>query len=117
MRRLALVVVLLAPVCAHAQGASSTPLPGYACMMLADPDSGSPVLAAPSATAQRIGIASAIVIVVSPSQTMNGFAKVLHLDGRPGWVDASRLRIYRAAADPSATCTPVRRADGRIGFR
>ena len=117
MHRLALATFLFAPVGVHAQGASAVPLPGYVCMMLADPDNGPPVLQSPSATAARIGIASGIVIASSPPQTMNGYARVLHLDGRPGWVEAGRLRAYRAASDPTATCTPVRRADGRIGFR
>lgn len=118
MRNILLAAVLLAPAAVQAQGVRAVaPLPGYVCMMLADPDAGSPILQAPSATAPRIGIASAIVIVASPPQTLNGFARVMHFDGRPGWVDASRLRTYRAAADPRATCTPTRMDNGRIGFR
>lgn len=118
MRGLILAAALLAPAAALATGLTAVqPIPGYVCMALQPPDAASPVLQSPSASAPRLGIASATMIVASPPQTMNGYAKVLHLDGRPGWVDASKLRPWRSASDPSATCTPSIMSDGRPGTR
>lgn len=102
----------------QAQGVrASRPLPGYACMMLSSPDASPPVLQTPSATAPRIGIASYTVIAADPVQAMNGYIRVLHLDGRQGWIDARQVRPWRSASDPSATCTPSLMSDGRPGFR
>ena len=109
---------LLYPSVTLAAGLTAVqPLPGYACMMLQPPNAASPVLQAPSASAPRLGTASATMIVTSPAQTMNGYVKVLHLDGRVGWLDASKLRPWRSASDPSATCTPSIMSDGRPGTR
>lgn len=118
MRRLALAVVLLVPAAALAAGLTAVqPIPGYVCMALRSPDAAPPVLVLPSPSAPHLGIASATMIVASPPQTMNGYTKVLHLDGRIGWMDASKLRPWRSASDPSATCTPSIMSDGRPGTR
>ncbi len=118
MRGLILSAALLAPVAALATGLTAVqPIPGYVCMALQPPDAAPPVLVLPSPSAPHLGIASATMIVASPLQTMNGYAKVLHLDGRIGWVEASKLRPWRSASDPSATCTPSIMSDGRPGTR
>lgn len=113
------------PIASQAQGVrASRPLPGYACAMPNVSEDalhsgvGMPaVLSEPSATAQRIGTSSGIVIVTSPARTMNGYVEMMHLDGRRGWVAATQLRPYRSLSDPNATCTPAIMSDGRPGFR
>ncbi len=118
MRNLILLVVI-ASSAAHAQGLQAVkPLSGFQCLALADPNGPPPpVLQSPSATAPRVGIAGATVIAASPVQGMNGYVKVMHLDGRPGWIEADKLRPWRSASDPRATCTPAMMSDGKPGFR
>lgn len=122
--RIPLLVMLAIPIAAQAQGLQAVrPLPGYACAMLnvspAVLRDGPlpPVLAEPRAGAVEIGQASAVVIVASPAKTAAGYTAVLHLDGRPGWVESSKLKPYRSASNPNATCTPSLMSDGRPGFR
>ncbi len=118
MRRFIFAAALLAPVAALAAGLTAVqPIPGYVCMALQSPDAAPPVLVLPSPSAPRLGIASATMIVASPPQTMNGYTKVLHLDGQIGWLDVSKLRPWRSASDPAATCTPSIMSDGRPGTR
>ena len=121
MRKFILTAALLAPVTVQAQPVQ--PLSGYACAMLNVPaevmmrGALPPVLASPSASAPRLGTASAVVLVSTRRASLNGYAPVMHLDGREGWIEAAKIKPYRAEADPSATCTPIRRPDGKPGFR
>ncbi len=49
-----------------------------------------PMLAEPSADAPKIGIVAATVIA-SESPPVNGFQKVLRLDGKVGWVSKPNI--------------------------
>lgn len=98
-------------------------LAGYECLALAmseaamrDFDDLPPVLSEPRRDAERIGIASASVIAASPPKPVNGFVRVLHLNGREGWVEARKLRPWRNANSPGTRCVPARMSDGGLGF-
>ena len=108
----------------HAQGVRAIrPLPGYTCMSLnlteeqaRDFNATPPVLQAPSPSAAKIGLASAVVIVADPVRTENGYMSMLMLDGRSGWIQASKLRPYRSPSNPPAHCVPSMMSNGRPGF-
>lgn len=97
-------------------------LPGYSCMALDLRDDQTswddlpPVYAEPSAQSARIGIASATVIVAEPRREENGFVAVLHMDGRPGWLDARMVRPWVNRSNPRTTCRPAMMTNGRPGF-
>jgi len=118
VRRILALAVALAPFSAHAQGLTAVrPIPGVQYMALRNPDAPlPPVYAQPSASSQRIGIASNTMIAPAPLQTMNGYVAVLHLDGRPGWLEASKMARWHSASNPAARCTPSVMSDGRPGF-
>ncbi len=75
-----------------------------------------PIYTEPRANAQQIGVASASVIVASPMRVENGFAQVLHMDGRPGWMRADMLKPWTNANNPNTRCTPAMMSNGRPGF-
>ncbi len=98
-------------------------LDGYACLRLALPEaqlrsftSLPPVFAAPYPSAPTIGLVSATVIVAAPLEVQNGFAKVLHLDGRTGWVELAKLGPWIDATHPRTQCIPSMMSNGRPGF-
>ena len=97
-------------------------LPGYSCMALnltvdqKSWDALPPVYAEPSARSVRIGIATATVIVAEPRREEHGFVAVLHMDGRPGWLDAGMIRPWVNKSDPRTTCRPAMMSNGRPGF-
>lgn len=97
-------------------------LQGYRCMELnLREDQGSwddlpPVYAEPSGAAPRIGIATNTVIVAEPRREQNGFIAVLHMDGRPGWLDARMVRPWVNRSNPSTLCHPAMMSNGRPGF-
>ncbi|MBR0664697.1 hypothetical protein GXW71_10070 [Roseomonas hellenica] len=97
-------------------------LEGYTCMALnvqrgrTSWDDLPPVYAEPSASAAQIGIATNNVIVAEPRREQNGFIAVLHMDGRPGWLDARMVRQWRNLSDPSTQCHPAMMSNGRPGF-
>jgi len=100
-----------------------SPLEGYRCMELNVPAADlqelsrmPPVLSEPSANSARIGIASATMIAADPLRTVNGFTQVLHLDGREGWIESAKIKVWIRPQSPRATCTPARLSNGRIGF-
>lgn len=109
---------------ADAQGLRAVqPLAGYSCMSLnltqeqmMDFNAVPPVLAAPRAGAPKLGDTSSVVIVASPLRSENGYVSMLMLDGRPGWVQASKLKPYRSASNPSARCVPSMMSNGQPGF-
>lgn len=130
MNRIACVVTLaLGPLAflssaAQAQGARATgPLKGYSCMSLNLSEeqymqaSAKPVIRQqPAASAPQIGTASALVIVSEPMRTQNGYVAVLTLDGRPGWLEADKVRPYHSASNPSARCIASTMSNGQPGF-
>lgn len=113
---------------AAAQPARSTPtvtghLQGYSCMMLnlsteqmRDFDNLPPVMEQPAQGARRIGVASANMIVASPPREVNGYLQVLHLDGRPGWVEARMLKPWANVSQPTTRCIPAMMSDNKPGF-
>lgn len=118
MRLLAFLAIVLVAGNAHAQGIQAVqPIPGFQCLAVANPDVPPPVLQSPSATAPHVGMASAVIIAAQPVQGMNGYVKVMHLDGRQGWIEAGQLRPWHSVANPTATCTPAIMSDGKPGFR
>lgn len=127
-RFIAAIAVLLSaaaiPAVAQQRGSSTVgALAGYRCMDLnvpaADLDDLArmpAVLSQPRTDAPRIGVASATMIATDPLRTSNGFTQILHLDGRQGWVESTKLRPWARPQVPGATCTPARLSNGRIGF-
>lgn len=99
------------------------PLQGYSCMSLnlteddMQHESSLPIIRQESSiSAPTIGRASALVIVANPIRSQNGYVAVLTLDGRPGWVEANKLKPYRSPSNPSARCIPSRMSNGQPGF-
>lgn len=109
---------------AHAQGPQVVKrLVGYQCMTLnLDPSAQQsfenlpPVLSDPSPAASRVGIASASVIVATPLKATNGFYRVLHLNGQPGWIEANKLKPWINPNSPSTQCLPAMMSNGKPGF-
>jgi len=107
----------------HAQGLRAVrPLAGYQCMSLnlgeqqmMDPASRVPILAKPDASAPQIGFATATVIAES-SPPVNGFQRVLRLDGLPGWIATSLLKPWRNPGGNGQKCVPSVMSNGRLGF-
>ena len=124
--RISLMSSLLAFTSATAQAQYLTavrPIPGYVCMRLNLPreqvlsrDLDVPIYQGPSASSPRLGSATAALIVKSPMVVSNGFAEVLFLDGRPGWILATLLGPYATPGNPNARCTPSFISNGRPGF-
>ena len=76
-----------------------------------------PVMAEPSPRAARIGVATATVIVADPRREANGYLQVLHLDGRPGWLEASKVRPWVNVSSPATRCVPAMMSNNRPGFQ
>ncbi|MHB0698700.1 hypothetical protein [Roseomonas mucosa] len=96
---------------------------GYSCMMLTLTNEQlmvfenlPPIYSEPSASSQKIGVGSASMIVASPMRVQNGFAQILHMDGRPGWIKANMLEPWVNTNSPSTRCTPAMMSNGRPGF-
>jgi hypothetical protein len=106
-----------------AQGASPHPMQGWSCMMLnlTEQQSMAPnvhiaVRAEPSTDSKPIGYASETVAIQTPAKPVNGFLRAMFPTGREVWIAAGDVKPWHAAANPSARCVPVVKADGRIGF-
>lgn len=107
-----------------AQGVRAiAPLQGYSCMSLnlteeeMMHESSSPVIRQePSPSAAPIGRAASQVIAVDPVRAKNGYIAVLTLDGKPGWVDANKVKPYRSVSNPNARCVPSMMSNGQPGF-
>ncbi len=99
------------------------PLDGYVCMNLNLPDaqmrdpsaSRVPILTAPRPDSPVGTLATSIVIAKAPEHVVNGYAEVLQLTGKPGWIKANMILPYHSASDPYARCTPSLLSNGRIG--
>ena len=95
---------------------------GYECMLLRDgfqeatADQLPRVRAEPRANAPVVGIATISVIVKSPHVARNGYREVMHLDGRPGWVDQKVLVPWINDNAPGVRCVPAMMSNGRPGF-
>lgn len=71
------------------------------------------VYSAPNLTSPSIGITSSVVYAVSPLEKQNGFTKVIHLNGKTGWVESASLTDWRNQNLPSTVCTADLRPNGR----
>lgn len=99
------------------------PLPGWKCArlnateaQLRDPQwRGVPILAAPDASAQHLGIASALPFIADPPVEQNGYLRTLRLNGQVGWIKADQVKPYRSASNPDAVCRVVQYSDGSVG--
>ena len=122
-------VFVLTSLLAMAHGAAfaevtvSKVIPGYRCMSLnltdaqmADPSIMVEIKSSPNASAPNVGTASALVITSAPMKVENGFARVLHLNGKTGWIPTNDLKPWRPADGGKTTCTPAVMSNGRIGF-
>ncbi|USQ74180.1 hypothetical protein NF552_22605 (plasmid) [Roseomonas mucosa] len=95
---------------------------GYECMQLRDGfqdanwDQLPRVLAEPRTGSAEVGIATISVIVKSPHVLRNGYLEVLHLDGRPGWLEAKVLEPWVNNNAPGVRCVPAMMADNTPGF-
>jgi hypothetical protein len=95
-------------------------IPGYKCMKLnltekqALDFSGASlvwILTAPEAHAPRGTWAAAVVFVRTPEHLVNGYLEVLQETGKPGWIEAEKVKPY----DPNARCVPSVMSNGKIG--
>ena len=95
-------------------------IPGYKCMKLnltekqALDFSGASlvwILTAPETQAPRGTWAAAVVFVRIPEHLVNGYLEVLQETGKPGWIEAEKVKPY----DPNARCVPSVMSNGKIG--
>jgi hypothetical protein len=118
------VVVMTTGAPSWAQGLRAVaPLQGYSCMSLnlteaeMQHESSSPVIRQePSPLAVPVGRAASLVIAVDPVKAQNGYIAVLTLDGKPGWVEANKVKPYRSLSNPNARCVPSMMSNGQPGF-
>lgn len=75
-----------------------------------------PILSEPRPAAPKVGVASVSVIVSSPIDVRDGYTRVLHLDGRPGWIRSEMLKPWVNQNNPRTRCIPAMMSDGRPGF-
>jgi hypothetical protein len=93
------------------------PIDGYKCMKLdltekqAMDFSGASqvwILTAPEAHAPRGVGAGSVVLVKTPEHLVNGYLEVLQNSGKPGWIQADRVKPY----NPNARCVPSLLSNG-----
>ncbi|GLR66564.1 hypothetical protein GCM10010909_12440 [Acidocella aquatica] len=130
MKKLFLTAAMLAsfvPATVLAQQATpshaATVLSGYACMALnlpagemMNPDIQVPIYSDPTSSSTQIGRASAIVIVSFPLVLTDGYARVLHLNGKTGWISEKYIKTWVNPGGTGDHCYPVLLSNGRIGF-
>jgi hypothetical protein len=96
------------------------PLEGYGCARLNATDAqmmnpkgtGIVIREAPNASAPVGTNAPGVLFVRIPAHVVGGFAEVLQLTGKPGWIETRYLKPF----DPNARCTPSLMSDGRPGI-
>lgn len=128
MKRPALSFLAVAAITSTGHSADATALKavraldGYRCMALNLPDSKlmNPsthvaILSNPRAGSQPMGYASSTVIAAD-TPPVNGFRKVLRLDGKPGWMPASDLKPWVNPGNNGQGCVPSVMSNGRLGF-
>ena len=122
--KLAGALLLMAPLfvmSAQAQGLQAVrPLSGYKCMALNLSEQQMmtetvPMLAQPSAGAPKVGIVAATVIAAE-SPPVNGYQKVLRLDGKVGWVSSQYLKPWVNPGSSGQKCVPSLMSNGRLGY-
>jgi hypothetical protein len=120
MKHLIIVAVALANVPAWAGGPTVVrPLPGYICSRLAvterqalDPHgTGIWILAAPRADAPQETAAASVVFKRNPAHVVDGFAEVLQITGRPGWIAVDKIQPY----ERTLPCVPSLMSNGLVG--
>jgi hypothetical protein len=93
------------------------PIDGYKCMKLnltekqALDFSGASrvwILTAPQSHAPHGVGASAVVLVRTPQHLVNGYLEVLQNTGKPGWIEADKVKPY----DTNARCVPSLLSNG-----
>lgn len=106
---------------ARAQGLQAVrPLIGYKCMALnLSPEQMMtetvPMLAQPNAAAPKVGIVAATVIAAD-SPPLDGFQRVLRLDGKTGWVPTRDLKPWRNPNGSATRCIPSVMSNGGLGY-
>ena len=121
---LATVLTSLVPAAVYAQQAQSvTILPGYTCMALnlpademMNPDIAVPIFTGPTSASTQTARATAIVIVSSPMVISNGYARVLRLNGKIGWISEKYIKPWVNPGGTGDHCYPALLSNGRIGF-
>jgi hypothetical protein len=122
---LAMAFLSAVPTFLYAQQATHavTELPNYACMALnlpsdemMNPNIQVPILSSPRSASTLIGRASSIVIVSDPLITSNGYVRVLHLNGKTGWIPERFIKAWVSPGDTGDRCFPALLSNGRIGF-
>lgn len=93
------------------------PIEGYVCGKLAmspseakDFNFSVPIRVAPSPSAAVGTLAASVLLLKSPTHEVAGFVEVLQLDGKPGWIERSRVQPFNGLCRPSVL------SNGRIGF-
>lgn len=117
------IATVLAPGLTFANGLTAVrPAPGLACMSLdnqalqaTQQSALPPVLAAPSATASRIGYPTEIVFIRSPLVEKNGYVEMERLNGQIGWIAANRLQTWHPLNGGNAKCVPSIMSNGQLG--
>jgi hypothetical protein len=73
------------------------------------------ILDKPEASGRPIGDAIATVIA-SLSPPVNGYRRVLRLDGMPGWISTSLLKPWKNPGGNGQKCIPSMMSNGGLGF-
>ncbi|WP_156475089.1 hypothetical protein [Acetobacter malorum] len=107
----------------HAMAASKSPIEGYHCMMLnqsmdqmQDPAHTVFARAKPDAQSENKGPIGTVVAIPDNIAPTNGYLPSLNFLRKTVWVPADALAPYRVASDPSMTCRPAVRNDGKLDF-
>jgi len=118
---LAVGLLALASLPSHAAGVYPVQtLDGYGCARLNVTDAqildrkgtGIVIREAPNPSAPVGTNAAGIVFVRTPAHVVDGFAEVLQLNGKPGWIETRSIKPF----DPNQRCVPSRMSNGRIGI-
>jgi hypothetical protein len=126
MQKFILAAIVAGGLAGSAEAVTAVrPIDGYICMNLKwtgseqdmwDESKLPSVFEQPDATSKKIGYVGATAIVASPLHVANGFAEILHLNGKKGWVEAGLLEPYKVRGKPMAKCIPSILSNGRIGM-
>jgi hypothetical protein len=108
---------------AFAQAGHGKTMVGWSCRMLNLTEAQSmdfrihvPVRAEPSKVSPPVGYAMETVAIETSVPAVNGFVPAMFPTGRQVWIASDVLKPWHAAANPSARCVPVTKANGKPGF-
>lgn len=76
-----------------------------------------PVYAEPSDRSQQLGTNGDVVVVGWPLNEVNGFARIMRLNGQTAWISSKVLQPYVNANGTAGACTPSLMSNGSIGFK